>query len=118
QYPEDVQPDVPALTEINPGSYVFNARDLLDALDKVPEQRGERYLTAVVPILIEAGMRVVPHHTDDVLSAHGVNTRADLMRIEELARARLLERHALNGVTFTAPQTVVVDADVEIGEDT
>jgi bifunctional UDP-N-acetylglucosamine pyrophosphorylase/glucosamine-1-phosphate N-acetyltransferase len=118
KHPEDVDPDVLAIEEINTGSYVFNAPELLTALDGIPEQRGERYLTAVVPILIEAGMRVVPHHTDDVLSAQGVNTRADLMRLEELARRQLLERHALNGVTFTAPQTVVVDADVEIGEDT
>jgi bifunctional UDP-N-acetylglucosamine pyrophosphorylase/glucosamine-1-phosphate N-acetyltransferase len=118
KYAEEVDPDVLGIREVNTGSYVFKADDLLEALDKIPEDRGERYLTAVVPILIEAGRRVVPHHTDDVLSAQGVNTRIDLMHVEELARARLLEEHALNGVTFTSPQTVVVDADVEIGEDT
>lgn len=118
KHASEVEPDVLLIEEVNTGSYVFRAADLLEALDSVPEAHGERYLTAVVPILIAAGRRVVPHKTDDVLSASGVNTRADLMRIEELARARLLEQHALNGVTFVSPGTVVVDADVEIGADT
>jgi bifunctional UDP-N-acetylglucosamine pyrophosphorylase / glucosamine-1-phosphate N-acetyltransferase len=118
KYAEEVDPELLGIAEVNVGSYVFAANDLLDALDKVPLIRGERYLTAVVPILIEAGRRVVPHLTGDVLSAQGVNTRVDLMRVEELARARLVEQHALNGVTFTSPGTVVVDAGVEIGEDT
>jgi bifunctional UDP-N-acetylglucosamine pyrophosphorylase/glucosamine-1-phosphate N-acetyltransferase len=40
------------------------------------------------------------------------------MEVEQLARRRILERHALNGVTFSSPQTTIVDAEVEIGEDT
>jgi bifunctional UDP-N-acetylglucosamine pyrophosphorylase/glucosamine-1-phosphate N-acetyltransferase len=40
------------------------------------------------------------------------------MEVEQLARTRILERHALNGVTFTSPATATVDAEVEIGEDT
>ena len=118
KYAEEVDPALLRIGEINMGSYVFAASDLLDALDKIPADRGERYLTAVVPILIDAGMRVVPHPTDDVLSARGVNTRVDLMQVEELAQERILEQHALNGVTFASPQTAVVHADVEIGEDT
>ena len=40
------------------------------------------------------------------------------MEVEAPARERILERHALAGVTFPAPDTVAVDADVEIGADT
>ena len=47
-----------------------------------------------------------------------MNDRADLMAIEEVAQARILEEHARNGVTFRAPGTIVIDASVEIGEDT
>jgi bifunctional UDP-N-acetylglucosamine pyrophosphorylase / glucosamine-1-phosphate N-acetyltransferase len=35
-----------------------------------------------------------------------------------VAQARIVEEHARNGVTFRSPGTVVVDASVEIGEDT
>jgi bifunctional UDP-N-acetylglucosamine pyrophosphorylase/glucosamine-1-phosphate N-acetyltransferase len=118
KHPEGLDARVLDTREVNMGSYVFAADDLLAALGDVGLDRGERYLTNVVPALIERGRRVVPHRTADVLSAQGVNTRVDLMQVEQLARRRILERHALGGVTFVSPQTTLVDADVEIGEDT
>jgi bifunctional UDP-N-acetylglucosamine pyrophosphorylase/glucosamine-1-phosphate N-acetyltransferase len=118
KHTEGVDERVLATREVNMGSYVFAADELLAALADVELERGERYLTNVVPVLIERGRRVVPHSTGDVLSARGVNTRVDLMEVEQLARRRILERHALNGVTFSSPQTTIVDAEVEIGEDT
>jgi bifunctional UDP-N-acetylglucosamine pyrophosphorylase/glucosamine-1-phosphate N-acetyltransferase len=48
----------------------------------------------------------------------GVNTRADLMEVTRHAQRRVLARLARAGVTFTAPDSVFVDARVEIGEDT
>jgi bifunctional UDP-N-acetylglucosamine pyrophosphorylase/glucosamine-1-phosphate N-acetyltransferase len=110
-----VAPEHLAIPEINLGTYVFNGPALFDALAKVePAENGERYLTAVFPLLGD----VAAFPTDDISSAAGVNDRADLMAIEEVAQARILEEHARNGVTFRAPGTVVVDASVEIGEDT
>ena len=118
KHSEGVDPEILGLKEINVGAYVFAAGELLDALAEVPEVHGERYLTEVVPILIARGLPVIPHCTEDALSAKGVNTRVDLMEIEALARERIVREHALAGVTFTSPKTVAVDADVEIGEDT
>ena len=104
-----------AIREINLGTYVFNGPALFEALSKVePAANGERYLTAVFPQLKD----VAAYATDDISSAAGVNDRADLMAIEEVAQARILEEHARNGVTFRAPATIVIDASVEIGEDT
>jgi bifunctional UDP-N-acetylglucosamine pyrophosphorylase/glucosamine-1-phosphate N-acetyltransferase len=104
-----------AIQEINLGTYVFNGPALFDALAKVePAENGERYLTEVFPILDS----VAAFPTNDISSAAGVNDRADLMAIEEVAQARILEKHARNGVTFRSPGTVVVDASVEIGQDT
>jgi bifunctional UDP-N-acetylglucosamine pyrophosphorylase/glucosamine-1-phosphate N-acetyltransferase len=103
------------IREINLGTYVFNGPALFDALDKVePAANGERYLTAVFPLLDS----VAACATDDISSAAGVNDRADLMAIEEVAQARIIDTHARAGVTFRSPGTVVVDASVEIGEDT
>ncbi len=107
-----------AIREVNLGTYAFAAAALLEALDAVPEESGERYLTAVFPLLRERGHRVAIHRTADTRSAIGVNTRVALMEVEALARRRIVERHALGGVTFAAPETIVVDADVEIGSDT
>ena len=110
-----VDPKHLAIREINLGTYVFNGPALFDALEKVePAENGERYLTAVFPLFDQ----VAAFATDDISSAAGVNDRADLMAIEEVAQARILEEHARNGVTFRSPGTVVIDATVEIGEDT
>jgi bifunctional UDP-N-acetylglucosamine pyrophosphorylase/glucosamine-1-phosphate N-acetyltransferase len=48
----------------------------------------------------------------------GVNTRADLMEVTRHAQRRILVAHARAGVTFTAPDSVAIDAAVQIGEDT
>ena len=114
----DASPEELAVREINIGTYAFDAGDLLDALDQVGEDRGERYLTNVFPILRAADKTLAAHRTDDARSAMGVNTRADLIEIDALARRQLVERHAKNGVSFTAPDTVAIDATVEIGQDT
>ncbi|MGZ5357568.1 MAG: bifunctional UDP-N-acetylglucosamine diphosphorylase/glucosamine-1-phosphate N-acetyltransferase GlmU, partial [Solirubrobacterales bacterium] len=58
------------------------------------------------------------HRTADTRSAMGVNTRADLMEVASRAQRQILREHAENGVTFTAPDTVAIDAGIEIGEDT
>jgi bifunctional UDP-N-acetylglucosamine pyrophosphorylase/glucosamine-1-phosphate N-acetyltransferase len=52
-----------------------------------------------------------------VRSAFGINSRVELMEAERLARRGLIEKHARAGVTFEVPETVVIDASVELGED-
>jgi bifunctional UDP-N-acetylglucosamine pyrophosphorylase/glucosamine-1-phosphate N-acetyltransferase len=113
-----VAPEVLAIREINIGAYAFSGPDFLLALEAVPETAGERYLTAVFPALRARGRPIAAHPTADSASAIGVNTRLDLMAVERRARTRLIEAHALAGVGFTVPESVHLDADVEIGEDT
>lgn len=116
--PEGLSATELAIREVNLGTYAFSSDALLDALEAVPEEHGERYLTAVLPILRERGHAIGVHPTSDTHVAIGVNDRAALMEVEALAGRRILERHARAGVTFQAPHTVAIDADVEIGPDT
>ncbi len=118
KHPEEVPSEVLAIREINIGTYAFEAADLFDALERVGEQRGERFLTGVFPLLADAGRPVVTHRTDDVRSAYGVNSRADLMEAERLAQRQILREHALAGVSFLAPESTRVEVGVEIGPDT
>jgi bifunctional UDP-N-acetylglucosamine pyrophosphorylase / glucosamine-1-phosphate N-acetyltransferase len=106
-----------ALREINLGTYVFGGEALVSALAEVGTEHGERYLTSVLPVLRDRGERVATHLTGDVTSAAGVNDRADLMGVEEIAQRRILEAHAAAGVTFEQPATTLVEAGVELGED-
>ena len=115
---EGLPPEELAIREINIGAYAFGSDELVSALEEVePGSNGERYLTAVFPILRERGQKIVSHRTTDVRSAFGINSRVELMDAERMARRDLVERHARNGVTFESPETVVLDAGVEMGED-
>ena len=115
---DGVPREVLATREINIGAYAFRGDDLIEALDAVSETEGERYLTGVFPLLRERGRPIAAHATADVSSAIGVNTRLDLIQVERHAQRRIVERHALAGVTFISPQTASIDAGVEIGADT
>jgi bifunctional UDP-N-acetylglucosamine pyrophosphorylase/glucosamine-1-phosphate N-acetyltransferase len=118
KYPDTVDPGVLAIREINLGAYAFDADAMFAALDKVGKEQGELYLTGVFEIFKNDGKTVAAYRTDDVLAAQGVNNRRDLIEVERHARRRLIDQHALNGVSFPNPETVVLDAAVEIGEDT
>jgi bifunctional UDP-N-acetylglucosamine pyrophosphorylase/glucosamine-1-phosphate N-acetyltransferase len=116
---EGVPAEVLEIREINIGTYVFDGPALAAALQEAQvEDNGERYLTSVFPILLQNGLTVAAHRTADTLTAMGVNTRADLMNVTRHAQRRILEQHATDGVTFTAPDAVAVDKGVTIGEDT
>src|SRR5215210_5781014 len=118
KYPEGVPPEELAIREINLGTYSFQPPELLEALDQVDTERGERYLTGVIPLIKRAGGRIAAHLTHDVGGSFGVNDRAQLMEAERVAQQRILAEHAHAGVTFLSPQTTRVEARVEIGEDT
>ena len=118
KHAENVPPEELAIREVNIGTYVFAAGELFGALDSVGETGGERYLTSVLPLLRQRGARIAAEKTDDTLSSIGVNTRADLMVVEAHLSRRLIEEHALRGVTFVSPETTTIQADVEIGADT
>jgi bifunctional UDP-N-acetylglucosamine pyrophosphorylase/glucosamine-1-phosphate N-acetyltransferase len=118
KHPEGLDAALLAIRDINLGTYVFDADALFAALDTVGEEKGELYLTAVFEIFRRDGRPVTAHRTDDVLAAQGVNDRGDLIEVERHARRRIIEQHARAGVTFTLPETVLIDAAVEIGEDT
>lgn len=118
KYPGQVDPAHLAIREINLGAYAFDSGALFEALDNVSEEQGEIYLTAVFEIFRSDGRTVAAHRTEDVLAAQGVNNRRDLIEVERIARRRIIEQHALGGVAFPNPDTVIVDVHVEIGEDT
>jgi bifunctional UDP-N-acetylglucosamine pyrophosphorylase/glucosamine-1-phosphate N-acetyltransferase len=118
KYTDGVPPEELAIREINIGTYAFKARDLFDALDEVGETNGERYLTEVFPLILQKGGHIAAHTTTDVSSAMGVNSRADLAAVQEVAQRRVVDMLAAGGVTFESPATAAIDAGVQIEPDT
>ena len=118
KHTDGVPAEVLALREINIGTYAFQAGRLFDALAEVGQTRGERYLTDVFPLILQGGGRIAAHQTADVSSAMGVNTRADLAAVQEIAQRRVVDALAAGGVTFESPGTAAIDAEVRIAPDT
>jgi bifunctional UDP-N-acetylglucosamine pyrophosphorylase / glucosamine-1-phosphate N-acetyltransferase len=117
KYPEGVPAEELAIREINLGTYAFDPAALVNALDEVPLENGECYLTGAFPLILARDGHIGMHVTTDPVAAFGVNDRAQLMEAERLAQRRILDDHARAGVTFLSPQTTRVEAAVELGED-
>jgi bifunctional UDP-N-acetylglucosamine pyrophosphorylase / glucosamine-1-phosphate N-acetyltransferase len=120
KHPGDATAEEVAIKEINAGTYAFAVEPLLEALTQVgtDNAQGEVYLGDVLPLLRKQGHKVAAFLTDDELISMGINTRADLAQVQELARREILNRHMLAGVTISDPSSTFVDVDVKIGEDT
>jgi bifunctional UDP-N-acetylglucosamine pyrophosphorylase/glucosamine-1-phosphate N-acetyltransferase len=61
---------------------------------------------------------VIALETDSLDEVSGINTRAELARMETKLRAEIVDRLMASGVTFEDPATAYVGPDVEIGPDT
>ena len=109
-----------AIREMNPGIYWFDIRFLLSALEELTpaNAQGEYYLTDVIEIAVHRGLRVGAMASLDPDVALGANDRAGLLRLDEVARQRVLQMHLRNGVELVCTDGVVIGPDVQIGPDT
>jgi bifunctional UDP-N-acetylglucosamine pyrophosphorylase/glucosamine-1-phosphate N-acetyltransferase len=113
-------PEQLAIREANMGIYCYRADLFWKHVDEIrpdnPAQ--EYYLTDMVEILNRAGHHVEALAIDDEREALGINTRLELAEVDRLLRGRKLRELMLAGVTIEKPETVTVDAGVQIGMDT
>ncbi len=118
--PGDATPQELGIREVNSGIYAFSAAALTAALEELrtDNAQGELYLPDVVPALRAAGHTVAAQRVDDVALTLGVNDRVQLGLVRVIMQERILERLALDGVTFIDPSSVSVDATVGLGPDT
>jgi bifunctional UDP-N-acetylglucosamine pyrophosphorylase / glucosamine-1-phosphate N-acetyltransferase len=88
-------------------------------VDKIQDNNpaGEYYLTDMVEILTRHGYPVAPFAVADPTELLGINTRIELAVADKILRTRKVNELMLSGVTIETPETVTIDADVEIGQD-
>ena len=107
------------LREINAGVYCFRTDWLWDSLTHVPASpSGEVFLTRLIDMAAESGYEVTTQCVCDPVETQGVNTRVELAMAESAMQKRIREHWMLNGVSMTDPQSIYIDCDVEIGDDT
>ena len=116
----DASPEELAIKEVNAGTYAFAGPTLADALERLDNDnaQGEYYLGDVLPVLRESGLLIAAYRAPDAGVNLGINDRADLARVADEARRRILIGHMRSGVTIEDPGATWIDADVEIAADT
>ena len=113
-----IEPDC-GLAEVNTGVYCFDGFWLEDRILKAPKSTtGERYLTALAAMAVEAGDAVEAAPIAMVDEAMGVNDREQLAAVGAALRDRVNRFWMSAGVTLIDPPATYIDLDVRIGQDT
>ncbi|MBM4244508.1 MAG: UDP-N-acetylglucosamine diphosphorylase/glucosamine-1-phosphate N-acetyltransferase [Deltaproteobacteria bacterium] len=107
------------IREVNPGIYCVQSGFLAEALAGLTPNnaQGELYLTDIVATAVGRGGPLVTEAVDPHEVA-GINSRAELARLEAVLRQKVVALHMAAGVTFLDPATAYVDPSVTIGADT
>jgi len=113
-------PDQKELNEINSSMYCFTTAKLWPALAQVrPDNKHrELYLTDAIAVINAKSETVLAELAADPREMLGCNTRADLAGVDHTFRDWKREALMCDGVTIQLPETVLIDPDVTVGEDT
>lgn len=108
------------IKEINAGIYCFDIQELLNALDSITSDnaQGEYYLTDVIKIMNDKGLKTGAVIVEDNTEILGVNDKVQLELLTRVLRLRINTEHLRNGVTIEDINTTYIYDDVEIGADT
>lgn len=106
--------------EINVGVYCFKAAPLRSYLSKIQlnARKGEYYLTDLVELFSQNGLKVETYTTPDASEGWGVNTREDLAACAAVMRKGILKTLMRSGVTIIDSHTIHIAGNVRIGQDT
>ena len=116
---KDASDDERAIGEVSSGIYCVRHEDLFDLLRKLGNSnaQGEYYLPDIVPLALADGKSVETIAMQDCSEMLGVNNRVQLSEIEDMMQARIIRDWQLKGVTVEKPETVRIEATVNLGMD-
>jgi bifunctional UDP-N-acetylglucosamine pyrophosphorylase/glucosamine-1-phosphate N-acetyltransferase len=116
---KDAAPEELEIDEINSGLYAFDAPWLRKRISDVQPSpvSGEFYLPALVQLARDDHRPVVSLVVEDDGTLNGINDRTQLAEAELELRMAINEAHMMSGVTMVDPDTVYIDASVQLGTD-
>jgi bifunctional UDP-N-acetylglucosamine pyrophosphorylase/glucosamine-1-phosphate N-acetyltransferase len=106
------------IEEINAGVY-YGGRDLIsNALANITSvnRQGEYYLTDIVHEIIKTKGNVAGLKINSAEEIMGINSKYDLAKAREVAKARWFEQLMLHGVYIEDPSTTTIDLSVRCGK--
>ncbi|MDX8392692.1 MAG: bifunctional UDP-N-acetylglucosamine diphosphorylase/glucosamine-1-phosphate N-acetyltransferase GlmU [Mariprofundaceae bacterium] len=116
---KDASDDQRQIDEVSSGIYCVRHEVLFDLLHKLGNSnaQGEYYLPDIVPLALANGQRVDAMPMRDVVEMIGVNNRVQLSEVEDLMQQRIIHDWQMQGVTVEKPDTVRIEATVNLGVD-
>lgn len=103
---------------INTGTYCFKGAFLKEYLPRLTNNNAQKeyYLTDLLKLAVEAGLRVGQEILQDENEGLGVNNRVQLLKASEILQERVLEKLMYDGVSFQSTN-VYIEPSVEIDSD-
>lgn len=108
------------INEVNAGVYCFDIEELSLAIQKINNNnaQGEYYLTDVIKIMNEKGLKTGAVIVEDNTEILGVNDRVQLELVTQVLKIRINTELMEKGVTIEDINSTYIYDDVEIGTDT
>lgn len=116
----DTDEETAKVKEVNAGVYIFNNKELFEALKslKTDNAAGEYYITDAIEIFCKKGLKTDTFCVEDITETLGVNDRAQLATAAKLLQRRINHKHMVSGVTIEDPENTYIAPGVKIGADT
>jgi len=117
---KDANLDEKLINEVNTGIYIFVAKYLSEAIEKLKNDNAQKefYLTDIIHILKEMGKDIYALEHPDYMQFMGVNNRWELAQAENYLRMKFLRIWAEGqGVSIHNPESIWIEFDVEIDRD-
>ena len=107
------------ITEVNSGVYAMEMKTFR-LLREIPmnKAKGEYYLTDIIRIAREKGMKAEAFHIGSEDEFIGVNTREELEKATQFMKERIINTFQDKGVRFLDPHSVFLSPDIHIGRGT
>ncbi len=117
---KDTSPAQKEIKEVNTGVYCFDIPHLLEALSEITPRnaQGEYYLTDVIKVFVEKGLKVTGWVTDAAEEVMGPNDRIQLASTENFLKQAINHQWMSQGVTIEDPLFTYIGPEVQIGRDT
>ncbi|NCB37951.1 MAG: bifunctional N-acetylglucosamine-1-phosphate uridyltransferase/glucosamine-1-phosphate acetyltransferase [Erysipelotrichia bacterium] len=106
--------------EVNLAVYLFNAEFLFNNIFSLTSENKQKeyYLTDLVEIAVQKGLKVAACIEKDEASTLGINSRQHLAEVSAILQNQILTRLMDSGVTITSPENIFIGPDVIIEPDT
>ena len=116
---KDADSSTKLIKEINSGIYFFDGKELREALRhlKNDNTQGEYYLTDVIGIMREKGLKIGAFKIKNAEDILGVNNRYQLSEVNKIMQRRIVKKLMLEGVTIIDPDSTYIEASVTVEKD-